>query len=181
MIRSAGISRSILCFDLRSRYWATLPASPAGGTRPDDGSDQSRSVGWDNRFRVDLASAAHRCRSPANTVPGIARENYWFRRHEVVYQWIVDQGFARGTLVEAGVRRRLRSRRAPGRGCPGPRGGLRRVRRHPRAPALPRVQTMRANLVDLPLRSGTADVVVSLQVIEHLWDLRASGARSSAC
>lgn len=31
---------------------------------------------------------------------------------------------------------------------------------------------VRANLVGLPLRTACADVVVSLQVIEHLWDLR---------
>ena len=35
----------------------------------------------------------------------------------------------------------------------------------------PRVQALRANLIDLPLRSATVDGVVSLQVIEHLWDL----------
>ncbi len=105
------------------------------------------------------------------TVPGIARENYWFRRHEVVYQWLVDQGFARGTLIEAGCGEgygadALRAAGAQVLAVDYDESVVTHVRRR-----YPRVQTMRANLVDLPLRSGTADVVVSLQVIEHLWDL----------
>jgi SAM-dependent methyltransferase len=34
----------------------------------------------------------------------------------------------------------------------------------------PRVDVARANLVALPLRDGACDAVVSLQVIEHLWE-----------
>jgi len=36
----------------------------------------------------------------------------------------------------------------------------------------PRVTAARANLVALPVRDGAVDAVVSLQVVEHLWDQR---------
>ncbi|MFN8126720.1 MAG: methyltransferase domain-containing protein [Candidatus Nanopelagicales bacterium] len=105
------------------------------------------------------------------TVPGIARENYWFRRHEVVYRWIAEQGFARGTLIEAGCGEGygadlLRTAGAQVVAIDYDDTVVDHVRRH-----YPRVQPLRANLVDLPLRSATADVAVSLQVVEHLWDL----------
>ena len=38
------------------------------------------------------------------------------------------------------------------------------------AAAYPQVAVLRANLAALPVRTGAFDVVVSLQVIEHLWD-----------
>jgi SAM-dependent methyltransferase len=41
--------------------------------------------------------------------------------------------------------------------------------RHVRA-RYPRVDVARANLVALPVRSGSCDAVVSLQVVEHLWE-----------
>ncbi len=104
------------------------------------------------------------------TVPGIERENYWFRRHEAVYDWIVAPG-ASGTVVEAGC----------GEGF-----GAELLRRsgaavvavdydaatieHVRG-TYPQVTAVRANLVSLPLPDNSVDMVVSLQVIEHLWDL----------
>ena len=107
------------------------------------------------------------------TVPGIARENYWFRRHEVVYRWITGQGFVQGTVIEAGCGEGygadiLRAAGAQVLAIDYDGAVVDHVRR-----TYPRVQTMQANLIDLPLRSGTADAVVSLQVIEHLWDLPA--------
>lgn len=105
------------------------------------------------------------------TVPGIARENYWFRRHEVVYHWIADNGFAQGTLIEAGCGEGygadiLRSAGAQVVAVDYDDTTIAHVRR-----TYPRVQTLKANLVDLPLRTATVDSLVSLQVIEHLWDL----------
>jgi SAM-dependent methyltransferase len=102
------------------------------------------------------------------TVPGIARENYWFRRHLVVYEALAPR--CRGVVLEAGC--------GEGYGADLLAPGARRVlaldydaqaighvgRRYPR------VAAARANLVALPLRDGVVDAVVSLQVVEHLWD-----------
>ena len=102
------------------------------------------------------------------TVPGIARENYWFRRHLVVYEAMAPR--CRGVVLEAGC--------GEGYGADLIANGARQVlaldydaqaighvgRRYPR------VAAARANLVALPVRDDVLDAVVSLQVVEHLWD-----------
>lgn len=103
------------------------------------------------------------------TVPGIAEENYWFRRHEVVYRHIAPRCAGR-TVLEAG----------PGEGY-----GADLIAESARlvvgvdydvsaadhiAVRYPAVDITRGNLVDLPVADGAIDVVVTLQVIEHLWD-----------
>ncbi len=103
------------------------------------------------------------------TVPGIPEENYWFRRHEVVYAALRDR--CRGAVVlEAGC--------GEGYGADLLAGVAERVlgldydaptTRHARA-RYPRVDVARANLVALPVRDGACDAVVSLQVVEHLWE-----------
>ena len=106
------------------------------------------------------------------TVPGVARENYWFRRHEAVYNWIAQPGLA-GTLVEAGS--------GEGYGAELLRtAGAQVVAVDYDEPAVthlrnryPGVAGMRANLVELPIADDSMDCLVSLQVIEHLWDLPA--------
>jgi SAM-dependent methyltransferase len=105
------------------------------------------------------------------TVPGIVRENYWFRRHEVVYRWITANGYADGTVIEAGCGEGygadiLRTAGAQVVAVDYDDAVIGHVRR-----TYPRVQTLKANLIELPLRSSTADGLISLQVIEHLWDL----------
>lgn len=108
------------------------------------------------------------------TVPGIDREQYWFARHEVVYRWVtqhVMQPRAGAVVLDAGC--------GEGYGAElldGPRSTVVALdydeitighvgRRYPRLCAV------RGNLDSLPLRDEAADLVVSLQVIEHLWDL----------
>jgi SAM-dependent methyltransferase len=103
------------------------------------------------------------------TVPDLDIENYWFRRHQVVYQWLAPLCAGREVL-EAGC--------GEGYGADLIAGHARRVIAldydeatvaHVRA-RYPRVGVMHANLAELPLPDGSIDAVVSLQVIEHLWD-----------
>lgn len=103
------------------------------------------------------------------TVPGIWHENYWFRRHEVVYQAMLE---------------RVRGRRVLEAGCGEGYGAALLQRSAASVIALdydayasshaqrsyPGLPVVRANLVALPFATGSHDVVVSLQTIEHLWD-----------
>ncbi|CAN5174931.1 class I SAM-dependent methyltransferase [soil metagenome] len=103
------------------------------------------------------------------TVPGLDIENYWFRRHEVVYQRLTNRCVGRDVL-EAGF--------GEGYGA----DLLAEVARsvtgvdyddsavaHVRA-RYPRVNVIQGNLAELPIPDASVDVVVNFQVIEHLWD-----------
>jgi SAM-dependent methyltransferase len=103
------------------------------------------------------------------TVPGLAEENYWFRRHEVVYQRLLDRCAGRDVL-EAGS--------GEGYGADLIAGVVRHVIgldydesavAHVRS-RYPRVDMRQGNLAELPLDDGAVDVVVNFQVVEHLWD-----------
>lgn len=103
------------------------------------------------------------------TVPGLAEENYWFRRHEVVYERLADRCADRDVL-EAGC--------GEGYGADLIADRARRVIgldyddsavAHVRA-RYPRVEMHQGNLAELPIADGAVDVVVNFQVIEHLWD-----------
>ena len=103
------------------------------------------------------------------TVPGLDEENYWFRRHEVVYQRLAGRCTDRDVL-EAGC--------GEGYGADLIAGVARHVIgldydeatvAHVRA-RYPRVEVRHGNLASLPLAGASIDVVVNFQVIEHLWD-----------
>ena len=103
------------------------------------------------------------------TIPGLDVENYWFRRHEVVYQQLAPR-CAGLEVLEAGC--------GEGYGADLISRVARRVTAldydkttvaHVRA-RYPRVEVMHGNLAELPLADASVDVVVNFQVIEHLWD-----------
>jgi SAM-dependent methyltransferase len=103
------------------------------------------------------------------TVPGVPQENYWFRRHEVAYEHLLPL-CADAVVLEAGCGEGYGAdllasvaRRVVGLDYDAP--TVTHVRR-----TYPRVTAARGNLAALPLRTRRVDVVVNLQVIEHLWD-----------
>lgn len=105
------------------------------------------------------------------TVPGVASENYWFRRHQAAYEYLRDE-VAGPRVLEIGA----------GEGY----GAALLAERVPTVLALdydwptichlarryPAVSAVRGNLAALPLLDCSIDTVVSLQVIEHVWDHR---------
>jgi SAM-dependent methyltransferase len=103
------------------------------------------------------------------TLPGIAHENYWFRRHEAAYRALLP--FVQGaSVLEAGcgegygaaaLRERARSVLAVDYDVP--------AATHARA-TYPEIDVVRGDLQRLPLADGAVEVVSNLQVIEHLWD-----------
>lgn len=103
------------------------------------------------------------------TVPGLAVENYWFRRHEIAYRHCTDICAGRDVL-EAGC--------GEGYGAALLAGEARRVVALDYDPATvahvriryPAVEVLEGNLADLPMADASVDVVVNFQVIEHLWD-----------
>jgi SAM-dependent methyltransferase len=103
------------------------------------------------------------------TVPGIAEENYWFRRHEIAYARLLNR-CAGKTVLEAGS--------GEGYGADMIADVATKVIgvdydtsavEHVRA-RYPRVEMIQGNLAELPLEDASVDVVVNFQVIEHLWD-----------
>lgn len=103
------------------------------------------------------------------TIPGLAEENYWFRRHEVVYQRLLERCVDR-VVLEAGS--------GEGYGADLIADVATHVIgldyddsavAHVRA-RYPRVDMRQGNLAELPLEDASVDVVANFQVIEHLWD-----------
>ena len=103
------------------------------------------------------------------TVPGLAEENYWFRRHEVVYRRLADRCIDRDVL-EAGSGEGYGADLIADRarhviGLDYDESAVAHVRAR-----YPRVDMRQGNLAELPLPTASVDVVVNFQVIEHLWD-----------
>lgn len=109
------------------------------------------------------------------TAPGVPDENYWFQRHVVAYALaaadvrgatVLDAGCGEGyglaRLADAGAARVLGIDLDPTTVAHAERTYARRYQQ---------IEVRQANLVDLPLADDLVDVVVSFQVIEHLWDV----------
>jgi SAM-dependent methyltransferase len=103
------------------------------------------------------------------TIPGLDVENYWFRRHEVVYQRLAPRCAGRQVLEAGcgeGYGAELISRVAARViALDYDEAAVSHVRTR-----YPQVEVMHGNLAQLPLADGSVDVVVNFQVIEHLWD-----------
>lgn len=103
------------------------------------------------------------------TVPDIAEENYWFRRHEAAYEFaaplvtgriVLEVGCGEGYGTDLLARS---AERVVG------------IDYDPltvthAAATYPSAHFVRANLAALPVPSASVDVVATLQVIEHVWD-----------
>lgn len=131
--------------------------------------DLPHHVRADNPAADDAGVPAALTLTGERTIPDLDIENYWFRRHEVVYQRLAVRCAGRDVL-EAGC--------GEGYGAQLIAGVARRVVAvdydetavaHVRS-RYPRVDVMQANLAELPLPNASMDVVVNFQVIEHLWD-----------
>ncbi len=103
------------------------------------------------------------------TVPGVWHENYWYRRHEVAYRFLlryarvrslleVGAGEGYGAALFAAVAERVVA-------IDYDESAVRHAARRYRGPAF-----VQANVAALPLGDGTFDVVAALQVIEHVWN-----------
>nr|WP_271211177.1 class I SAM-dependent methyltransferase [Rhodococcus wratislaviensis]GLK36954.1 hypothetical protein GCM10017611_38130 [Rhodococcus wratislaviensis] len=103
------------------------------------------------------------------TVPGIPEENYWFRRHEVVYRDLLPRCTGRRVL-EAGSGEGYGANMIAdvAQSVTGLDYDISAVE-HVRA-RYPRVEMLHGNLAELPLDDESVDTVVNFQVIEHLWD-----------
>ena len=114
------------------------------------------------------------------TLPGIAHEQYWFARHLVAYRHgaavvgahlpdsartpsavVLDAGCGEGYGADL-IHRQLD---VPVVALDYDPTTVAHVRR-----AYDSVTPVRANLVALPLRSGSCAALVSLQTVEHVWD-----------
>ncbi|MDQ2709006.1 MAG: class I SAM-dependent methyltransferase [Actinomycetota bacterium] len=103
------------------------------------------------------------------TVPGIAEENYWFRRHEAAYLQLLP--YCRGARVlEAGCGEGYGADLIADTAYAVLALDYDQLTAAHVATRYPSVTVVRGNLAALPVRTSAVDVVVNLQVIEHLWD-----------
>jgi SAM-dependent methyltransferase len=103
------------------------------------------------------------------TVPGVPEENYWLRRHEAAYEFAAPLVAGR-TVLEVGCGEGYGTEllaRVAGRVVGVDYDAL--TISHA-AGTYPSARFVRANLAALPVATGWIDAVVTLQVIEHVWD-----------
>ncbi|MEE8599769.1 class I SAM-dependent methyltransferase [Euzebya tangerina] len=117
-----------------------------------------------------MTSAPHLPITGERTVPGVEAENYWFQRHVIAYEWaatrcrdrvVVDAGCGEGYGLPI-----LARRAASVTGIELVAPVVDHVRR-----AYPDQPVLEADICDTGLPSSSVDIVVNLQVIEHLPDV----------
>jgi SAM-dependent methyltransferase len=103
------------------------------------------------------------------TVPGVPNENYWFRRHEAAYEFLLPYAAVR-TVLDVGCGEGYGAARFAHLASRviGVDYDASAVAHAARQYATARF--IRANLAALPIRSQAVDVLATLQVIEHVWD-----------
>jgi 2-polyprenyl-3-methyl-5-hydroxy-6-metoxy-1,4-benzoquinol methylase len=103
------------------------------------------------------------------TVPGVPEENYWFRRHEVAYRFALPHVAGRQVLEvgcgEGYGTALLATAAAAVVGI-----DYDALTAAHAAATYPQARFVRANLAALPVPTASVDVVVTLQVIEHVWN-----------
>jgi 2-polyprenyl-3-methyl-5-hydroxy-6-metoxy-1,4-benzoquinol methylase len=107
------------------------------------------------------------------TVPGIWHETYWFARHEACYRLVADlvreaTGLAR--VLDAGSGEGFGASMLATEGARVVALDYDPAATAHHAQTYPDVPVARGNLVGLPVRDGSMDLVVSLQTVEHVWD-----------
>lgn len=104
------------------------------------------------------------------TLPGIEAENYWFRRHEAAYLAAAEWLRGAGRVLEAGVGEGYGAALLSGTGAQVAAVDYDATTAAHVAAAYPKIHMVRGNVVALPFGDAEFDAVVSMQVIEHLWD-----------
>ncbi|HTZ42951.1 MAG TPA: methyltransferase domain-containing protein [Jatrophihabitans sp.] len=117
---------------------------------------------------IDTASTAALTLTGERTLPGIASENYWFRRHEAAYSYLAGR-LAGDVLLEVGAGEGYGARLLSGRYRLTCALDYDAATADHLGRAHPGLRACRANLAALPFRTGCTDALVSLQVIEHVW------------
>ncbi len=105
------------------------------------------------------------------TLPDIAEENYWFRRHEAAYL-LLSSVVTGGSLLEVGAGEGygtavLAAQADFSCALDYDASAISHL-----AQRYSQLHAVRANLAALPFATGSFDNVFSLQVIEHVWDHR---------
>lgn len=100
------------------------------------------------------------------TMPGVPAENYWYRRHEAAYRAVAGM-LPAGPVLEVGVGEGYGTALL---GQPVLGVDYDAVAAAHAARRYPRLTVLRGNAVALPVAGGSMAAVVSMQVLEHLWD-----------
>jgi SAM-dependent methyltransferase len=103
------------------------------------------------------------------TVPGIPEENYWFRRHEIAYRFALPH-CAGKRVLEVGCGEGYGTALLATTATDVIGLDYDALTIAHAAARYPEAQFVRGNLAALPLLSESADVVATLQVIEHVWN-----------